>query len=37
MDIHDFWILVFHTTVDIHIDFQAGIFMQGYSAIDIRK
>ena len=26
-----------NTSVDIHIDIQAGIFMQGHSAMDIRK
>jgi len=25
------------TSVDIHIDIQAGISMQGYSAMDISK
>jgi len=28
---------IFHTSVDIHIDIQAGIFMQGHSTIDIRE
>jgi len=39
MDIHDFWmsVLIIHTSVDIHIDDQAGISMQGHSAMDIRK
>ena len=26
-----------YTSVDIHIDIQAGISMQGHSAMDIRK
>jgi len=26
-----------HTSVDIHIDIQAGVSMQGHYAIDIRK
>jgi len=26
-----------HASVDIHIDIQAGISMQGHSSIDIRK
>jgi len=29
------WII--HASVDIHIDIQAGISMQGHSAMDIRK
>jgi len=38
MDIHDFWMSSFiHTRVDIHIDIQAGISMQGHSSMDIRK
>ena len=28
---------IIHTSVDIHIDIQAGISMQGHSAMDIRK
>jgi len=38
MDIHDFWMpdFILHTTVDIHIDMQAWISMQGHSAMDIR-
>jgi len=28
---------IIHTSVDIHIDIQAEISMQGYSAMDIRK
>jgi len=28
---------IIHTSVDIHIDIQAGMFMQGHSAMDIRK
>jgi len=39
MDIHDFGrqSSIIHTSVDIHIDFQARISMQGHSAMDIRK
>jgi len=40
MDIHDFWMSdcnIIHTNVDIHIDIQAGISMQGLSAMDIRQ
>jgi len=39
MDIHDFWMSVFNYpyNVDIHIDIQAQISMQGHSAMDIRK
>jgi len=38
MDIHDFWISpIIHTSVDIHIDIQARICMQGHSAMNIRK
>jgi len=32
MDIHDFWILA---NVNIHIDIQAGICMQGHSTMDV--
>jgi len=28
---------IIHTSVDIHIDIQPGISMQGHSAMDIRK
>jgi len=28
---------IIHTSVDIHIDIQAPISMQGHSAMDIRK
>jgi len=28
---------IIHTSVDIYIDIQAGISMQGHSAMDIRK
>jgi len=39
MDIHDFRIQssIIRARVDIHIDIQAGISMQGHSATDIRK
>ena len=40
MEIHDFWmsvINIIHTSVDVHIDIQARISMQGHSAMDIRK
>jgi len=39
MNIHDFGCQysIIHTSVDIHIDIQAGISMQGYSEMDIRK
>jgi len=36
MDIHDFWMSV-PKSVDMNIDIQAGISMQGHSAVDIRK
>jgi len=38
-DIHDFgWqSSIIHTSVDIHIDTQARISIQGHSAMDIRK
>jgi len=32
-----FWMSVLDISVDIHIDIQAGIFMQGHSTMDIRK
>jgi len=28
---------IIHASVDIHIDIQARIFVQGHSAMDIRK
>ena len=28
---------IIHTSVDIHIDIQAGISKKGHSAMDIRK
>jgi len=37
MDIHECQSSIIHTSMDIHIDIQAGISMQGYYAIDIRK
>ena len=40
MGIHDFLISVFnypYISVDIHIDIQARISMQGHSDMDIRK
>jgi len=35
--IHDFGMSVIHTSVDIHIDIQAGLSEQGHSAMDIRE
>jgi len=29
--------LIIHTSVDIHVDIQAGISIQGHSEMDIRK
>jgi len=39
MDIHEFWMtrLQLSISVDIHIDNQERISMQGHSAMDIRK
>jgi len=28
---------IIHTSLDIHIDIQAGVSMQGHSAMDVRK
>ena len=39
MNIHDFLCQssIIHTSVDIHIDVQAGISIQGHSEMDILK